>query len=128
MYESYGTYVNDEYVENHDYDDDTDDDNDHKKDNYTAGVAAPTQTRPDRALDRRSEALDRFIMKIFCEFYRSEWVPGSIYSFKRWFISNIMEISILTKKMFFDPGEHQGYLGSTQGYLGVKNRFKEKQL
>ena len=39
MYESYGTYVNDEYVDNHDYDDDTedgtdddtDDDNDHKK-------------------------------------------------------------------------------------------------
>ena len=28
MYESYGTYVNDEYVGNHDYDDDTDDDND----------------------------------------------------------------------------------------------------
>ena len=26
MYESYGTYVNDEYVDNHDYDDDTDDD------------------------------------------------------------------------------------------------------
>ena len=25
MYESYGTYVNDEYVDNHDYDDDTDD-------------------------------------------------------------------------------------------------------
>ena len=34
MYESYGTYVNDEYVDNHDYDDDTDDDNDHKKDSY----------------------------------------------------------------------------------------------
>ena len=28
MYESYGTYVNDEYVDNHDYDDDTDDDTD----------------------------------------------------------------------------------------------------
>ena len=48
MYESYGTYVNDEYVDNHDYDDDTDDaDNDHKKDSYTAAGAAPTQTRPD---------------------------------------------------------------------------------
>ena len=47
MYESYGTYVNDEYVDNHDYDDDTDDDNGHKKDSYTAAGAAPTQTRPD---------------------------------------------------------------------------------
>ena len=48
MYESYGTYVNDEYVDNHDYDDDdTDDDNDHKKDSYTAAGAAPTQTRLD---------------------------------------------------------------------------------
>ena len=66
MYESYGTYVNAEYVDNHDYDgdtddgtdddtdddtgddtdDDTDDDNDHKKDSYTAAGAAPTQTRP----------------------------------------------------------------------------------
>ena len=39
MDESYGTYVDDEYVDNHDYDDaddDTDDDNDHKKDSYTA--------------------------------------------------------------------------------------------
>ena len=61
MYESYGTYVNAEYVDNHDYvgdtdegtdddtdddtgddtDDDTDDDNDHKKDSYTAAGAAP---------------------------------------------------------------------------------------
>ena len=65
MYESYGTYVNDEYVDNHDYDDDTDDDNDHKKDSYTAAGAAPTQTRPDQALDRCSEALDRSIMKYF---------------------------------------------------------------
>ena len=47
MYDSYGTYVNDEYVDNHDYDDDTDDDNDHEKDGYTAAGAAPTQTRPD---------------------------------------------------------------------------------
>ena len=72
MYESYGTYVNAEYADNHDYvgdtddgtdddtdddtgddtDDDTDDDNDHKKDSYTAAGAAPdagaapTQTRP----------------------------------------------------------------------------------
>ena len=42
MYESHGTHVNDEYVDNHDYDDDTDDDNDHKKDSYTAAGAAPT--------------------------------------------------------------------------------------
>ena len=48
MDESYGTYVDDEYVDNHDYDDiddDTDDDtvdaNDHKKDSYTAVGAAP---------------------------------------------------------------------------------------
>ena len=57
MYESYATYVNDKYVDNHDYDediddgtdDDTDDDNDHKKDSYTAAGAAPTQTRPGHA-------------------------------------------------------------------------------
>merc|ERR1712115_178673 len=49
MYESYGTDVNDEYVDTHDYDDDTDDDNDHKKDSYTAAGAAPTQTRPGHA-------------------------------------------------------------------------------
>ena len=41
MDESYGNYVDDEYFDNHDYDDDTDDDNDHKKDSYTAGGAAP---------------------------------------------------------------------------------------
>ena len=69
MYEFYGTYVNAEYVDKHDYvgdtddgtdddtgddtgddtDDDTDDDNDHKKDSYTAAGAAPTQTRPGHA-------------------------------------------------------------------------------
>ena len=64
MYESYGTYVNGVDVDNYHYDD-TDDDNDHKKDSYTAAGAAPTQTRPDRALDRRSEALDRSIMRYF---------------------------------------------------------------
>ena len=32
--ETYGTYVDDEYFGNHDYDGDTDDDNDHKNDNY----------------------------------------------------------------------------------------------
>ena len=32
---TYGTYVDDEYFDNHDYDDDTDDDNGHKNDSYT---------------------------------------------------------------------------------------------
>ena len=48
MNESYGNYVDDEYFDNHDYDDteddtddDTDDDNDHKKDSYTAAGAVP---------------------------------------------------------------------------------------
>ena len=45
MDESYGTYVDDEYFDNHDSDDDTDDDtdddNNNKKDSYTAGGAAP---------------------------------------------------------------------------------------
>ena len=54
MYESYGTYVNDEYVDNHDYDDDTDDNNDHKKDSYTAAGAAPTQTRPDSGEQKKN--------------------------------------------------------------------------
>ena len=52
MYESYGTYVDDEYFDSHDNDDtddDTDHDNDHKKDSYTAAGAAPTQTRPGHA-------------------------------------------------------------------------------
>ena len=54
MDESYGTYVDDEYCDNHDYHDtydDTDDDNDHEKDSYTAAGAAPTQTRPDSEYD-----------------------------------------------------------------------------
>ena len=48
MEESYGTYVDDEYFDNHDYDDtdddtndDTDDDNDHKKYSHTTAGAAP---------------------------------------------------------------------------------------
>ena len=41
--------INDEYVDNHDYDDDTDDDNLHKKDSYTAAGAAPNKTRPGHA-------------------------------------------------------------------------------
>ena len=58
MEESYGTYVDDEYFDNHDYDDtddDTDDDNDHKNDSYTAAGAAPTQTRPGHAGPRRAK-------------------------------------------------------------------------
>ena len=47
MYESCGTYFNDDYVDNHDYDDDTDDGHDHKKHSYTIDSAAPIQTRPD---------------------------------------------------------------------------------
>ena len=35
MCESYGTYVNDEYVDNHDYDDDDDDDTDDDTDDET---------------------------------------------------------------------------------------------
>ena len=63
MYESYGTYVNDEYVDNHDYDDDTDDDNDHKKDSYTAAGAAPTQTRPGHAGPSQTPKIRCFGMK-----------------------------------------------------------------
>ena len=35
MDETYGAYVDDEYFDNHDYDDVTDDDNDHKNASYT---------------------------------------------------------------------------------------------
>ena len=49
MDESYGTDVDDEYNDNHDYDDNTDDDtdddadddNNHKKGSYTAAGATP---------------------------------------------------------------------------------------
>ena len=53
MDESYGTHVDDGYIDNHDFDDDTDDDtdddhdddtdgdNDHKNDSYTAAGADP---------------------------------------------------------------------------------------
>ena len=40
MDDSYGTYVDDEYFDNHDYDDVTGD-NDHKNGSYTAAGAAP---------------------------------------------------------------------------------------
>ena len=46
MEESYGTYVDDEHVDNHDYDDDTDNDNDHKNDSYTAAGASPLVLAP----------------------------------------------------------------------------------
>ena len=53
MEESYGTYVDDEYCDNHDYDDtddntdhDTYDDNDHEQDSYTAAGAAPYMAGP----------------------------------------------------------------------------------
>ena len=56
MDETNGTYVDGEYIDNHDHDDDdeTDDVNDHKKDSYAAGAgpdagAAPTKTRPCQA-------------------------------------------------------------------------------
>ena len=41
MDESYSAYVEDEYSDNHDYDDDTNDDTDHKKHSYTAAGAVP---------------------------------------------------------------------------------------
>ena len=41
------------------------DDNDRKKDSCTAAGAAPTQTRPDQALDRCCVVLDSSIMKYF---------------------------------------------------------------
>ena len=67
MDESYGTFVDDEYFDNHDYvaetddgtdddhtDDDVGDDHDLKKDCYTAACAAPdagaATTRPDQTL------------------------------------------------------------------------------
>ena len=58
MDESYGTFVDDEYFDNHDYgktDGDTDDVNDHKKDSYIAAGAAPTQTRPGHARPGRAK-------------------------------------------------------------------------
>ena len=74
MYEFHGTYVNDEYVDNHDYDDDTDDDNDHKKDSYTAAGAAPTQTRPGHAGPRRAkpEPQKYFMFSLFWHEWASD--------------------------------------------------------
>ena len=41
MDESYGTHVDDEYFDNHDYDDDTDDDTDDDIDDDTDDVVGP---------------------------------------------------------------------------------------
>ena len=104
MEESYGTYVDDEYFDNHDYDDtddDTDDDNDHKKDSNTAAGAAPTETRPDHARPGWAKSDPKNTLWLACfgmnglqigpgkllyfhyegffDFYRSRWVPGPIY-------------------------------------------------
>ena len=59
MDEIYVTYVDDEHVDNHDYDDTTDDDHDNNNDIYVSGPdpgrtrtgpgAGPVWTRPDRA-------------------------------------------------------------------------------
>ena len=53
MDEIYVTYVDDEHVDNHDYDDTTDDDHDNNNDIYVSGPdpgrtqAGPVRTRPD---------------------------------------------------------------------------------
>ena len=62
MDEIYVTYVDDEHVDNHDYDDTTDDDHDNNNDIYVSGPdpgrtrtgpgpdrSGPVRTRPDRA-------------------------------------------------------------------------------
>ena len=55
MGEIYVTYVDDEHVDNHDYDDTTDEDHDHNNDIYASGPdpgrtrARPVRTGPDRA-------------------------------------------------------------------------------
>ena len=48
MDEIYVTYVDDEHVDNHDYDDTTDDDHDNNNDIYVSGPD-PGRTGPDRA-------------------------------------------------------------------------------
>ena len=44
MYEIYVTYVDDEHVDNHDYDDTTDDDHDNNNDIYTRAFNARVST------------------------------------------------------------------------------------
>ena len=48
MDEIYVTYVDDEHVDNHDYDDTTDDDHDNNNDIYVSGPD-PGRTCPDQA-------------------------------------------------------------------------------
>ena len=50
MDEIYVTYVDDEHVDNHDYDDTTDDDHDNNNDIYVSG-ADPGRTRTGSRLD-----------------------------------------------------------------------------
>ena len=69
MDESSGNYADDEYFDNHDYDDtddDTDDDNDHKKDSNTAAGAAPTQSRPGHARPRWAKPGPKNIICLAC--------------------------------------------------------------
>ena len=51
MDEIYVTYVDDEHVDNHDYDDTTDDDHDNNIDIYVSGPdrSGPGQTEPDQS-------------------------------------------------------------------------------
>ena len=55
MDEIYVTYVDDEHVDNHDYDDATDDDHDNSNDIYVSGPdpgrtqAGPGRTEPDQS-------------------------------------------------------------------------------
>ena len=93
MYESYGTYVNDEYVDTHDYDDDTDDDNDHKKDSYTAGGAAPTQTRPGHAGPRRAKPDPKNILCLACFGMNGFQIgPGKLLIPPLWRIFRVLSI------------------------------------
>ena len=93
MYESYGTYVNDEYVDNHDYDDDTDDDNDHKKDSYTAAGAAPTQTRPGHAGPRRAKPDPKNTLCLACFGMNGFQIgPGKLLIPPLWRIFRVLSI------------------------------------
>ena len=59
MDEIYVTYVDDEHVDNHDYDDTTDDDHDNNNDIYVSGPD-PGRTRPDQA--RPSQPNPKYII------------------------------------------------------------------
>ena len=95
MYESYGTCVNDDYVDYHDYDDDTDDDTDHMNDSYTTAGAAPTQTRPDQALDRCCVALDSSIIKDFWSSIDLDGSQGRFIAVKVMYEQNTENINFL---------------------------------